>query len=299
MKSTSEAPPWYQAWTNTSRFGIGTSDGMWLTQFSCVVCATGQLVVALEDELAVDDLVDRVRAPAQLVGRAAARGRAAAPLVGEEDLLAVVGERRAVPVGEQRVGDGVDALRVRRVGDVDQQAVALAGAGGEVELLVDRDVVAAQFGVRRRRPTAMPDGMVRRLRRVLEAVDARRPRWRTGAARSRPPPSAGAASGTLMTSIRHCDGFGLVAGSAVAARELGRRADTAGARDVDVDVGGVGLRTHQRVRMRAAAGLDLTDLDRRLDVRDVEDADAAEARRRRRPPGSACSPSSRASPRPT
>ena len=118
--------------------------------------ADRQLVVAAELQLAVDDVVDRVGAPLQVVRRPAARGGAAAPLVGEHDGLAVVGERRAVPVGEARVGHRVDPLRVRRVADVDQQAVALAGAGGDVERRVDRDVVA---GVRvGRGPQAMPDG---------------------------------------------------------------------------------------------------------------------------------------------
>ena len=157
------------------------------TQFSAMRLRHRQLVVAAEDELLVDDLVDRVGAPAQLVGRAAASAVAAAPLVREQDGLAVVGERGAVPVGEQRVGDRVDALRVGRVGDVDQEAVALAGAGGQVDLLVDRDVVAgvgdrarrprrAARGSRcpRRRRPAIADahGCFGRLRRVLQAVDA-------------------------------------------------------------------------------------------------------------------------------
>jgi hypothetical protein len=72
------------------------------------------LVVAAELELPVDDVVDRVPAPAELVGRAAARGGAAAPFVGEHDGLAVVAERRAVPVRVQRIGDGVEPLRVGR-----------------------------------------------------------------------------------------------------------------------------------------------------------------------------------------
>ena len=137
-----------------------------------------------------------------------------------------------MPVGEQRVGDRVDPLRVGRVADVDQQAVALAGAGGEVELRVDRDVVAG-VGDRRRRP-----GDARRVqsasgRRVLQAVDrAGRPRRVNSRGSLTTAAFCGAASGTLMTSIRHCDGF--VAGrraaaGAVAAGQLGRRADAAGA----------------------------------------------------------------------
>ena len=73
------------------------------------------LVVALELHLVVRvDREDRVGAPLLRIGRAALRRAAAAPLVGEQHLGAVVVERGRVPVGEVRVGDGVDAHRVRR-----------------------------------------------------------------------------------------------------------------------------------------------------------------------------------------
>src|SRR5690606_6999698 len=102
----------------------------------------GHLVVAVEAQLAVLDREDRVGAPLVLVGLAAAGLRAAAPLVGEEDLRAVVAERGGVPEGEVRVGGGVGADRVRDVADVEQQAVAAAGAAGEADLGIDGDVVA-------------------------------------------------------------------------------------------------------------------------------------------------------------
>src|SRR5690606_34017479 len=61
------------------------------------------LDVAAKLELTVDDVEYRVRTPVLWVGRAAARTRAAAPFVGENDLCAVVAERRGVPVREARI----------------------------------------------------------------------------------------------------------------------------------------------------------------------------------------------------
>ena len=72
----------------------------------------------------------------------AARTEAAAPFVGEEHLRAVVVERRRVPVREVLVRDGVEPDRVRGVRDVEQDAVARAGARGEADLREHRDVVA-------------------------------------------------------------------------------------------------------------------------------------------------------------
>ena len=153
-----------------SRPGTGTSDGRCETQFSCDRLLHRQLVVAAELELTVDDLVDRVRAPARAgVLCAAARRRAAAPLVGEDHLRPVVRERRPVPVGPVRVRHLLDATRVRRIADVDQEPVALAGAGGDVERREHGDVVA---GVARRRRTPRDPGRMQRGRvGVLEDVD--------------------------------------------------------------------------------------------------------------------------------
>ena len=100
------------------------------------------LVVALEHQLLVDDVENGVGAPVRQVGRAAAGPRAAAPLVGEEDLGAVVVERRRVPVGEVLVGGVVQPLRVHGIRDVHQDAVARAGAGGQADFGEHGDVVA-------------------------------------------------------------------------------------------------------------------------------------------------------------
>jgi hypothetical protein len=69
---------------------------------------------------------------------------------------------------------------------------------------------------------------------------------------------------------------------AVAAGELRGRARRARARHVHVQVGRVVGRGHERVRVRAAAGLYRGHLARARDVADVEDAHAAEARGARR-----------------
>ena len=131
-----------------------------------------QLVVAAELHLPVDDVEDRVRAPARLVGVTATRLGAAAPLIGEHDLGAVVVERGRVPVGEVRVRDLVDPDGVRRVADVDQDAVALAGARGQADLRIGGDVVT---GVRDRgRPPGRARGVQRRWRLVLQTVDRTR-----------------------------------------------------------------------------------------------------------------------------
>src|SRR5207249_11964335 len=63
----------------------------------------------------------------------------------------------------------------------------------------------------------------------------------------------------------------------VAARELFRRPDGRRAGDVDVDVVRVVRIVHDRVRVRAAAGLHVCDVLRIVDVRDVEDPETANA----------------------
>src|SRR5690606_34673686 len=99
------------------------------------------LDVAAKLELTVDDVEYRVRAPVLWVGRAAARTRAAAPFVGENDLCAVVAERRGVPVREARIDHLVHPRGIHRIGDIEQNAVTRACTGGEPELGEDGDVV--------------------------------------------------------------------------------------------------------------------------------------------------------------
>ena len=43
VQSNTDSPPWYQAWTMTSRPGIGISEPLWATQVSCAVCGAGIL----------------------------------------------------------------------------------------------------------------------------------------------------------------------------------------------------------------------------------------------------------------
>src|SRR3972149_5062915 len=86
------------------------------------------LVVARERHLVVLEREDRVGSPLHPVRRAALGTAATAPLVGEENLRAVVVERGRVPEGEVRVGDGADALRVPGVGDVEEESVPAARA---------------------------------------------------------------------------------------------------------------------------------------------------------------------------
>ena len=121
---------------------------------------------------------DRVGAPLRRIGRAALRLAAAAPLVGEQHLGAVVVERRRVPVREVRVGDGGDAHGMRGIADVEQQAVALARAAGEADRRIDRDVVALRRARTRAvgRPAAGPI-MLRddRRKRLRAARRCRRP----------------------------------------------------------------------------------------------------------------------------
>ena len=92
--------------------------------------------------------------------------------------------------------------------------------------------------------------------------------------------SSGAASGTLMTSMRHRAGLavpvgGPVAGPSQPASSVSGR-DPGGALDVDVDVPPVALVGDQGVGVRPAAGLDAAHLHRVVQVADVEDAHAAE-----------------------
>ena len=128
-----------------------------------------QLVVAAEHQLAIDDLVDRVGAPAQLIGGPAARSGAAAPLVGEEDLLAVIVEGRAVPVREDRIGDGVDAApgwpgsRCRSAGRCPRRSRRPDRAPRYTVMSWHEFVSGTAPGDPRR--------VMRGLRRVLQAVD--------------------------------------------------------------------------------------------------------------------------------
>ena len=121
--------------------GIGMSDPLCATQFSSGSLRGGQLVVALEVHLPVDNREDCVRAPLRLIGRAALRLSAAAPLIREQDLCSVVVERRRMPVREIRIGRGSNANGIRRIANIEQQTVASARATGQTNSRIHRYVV--------------------------------------------------------------------------------------------------------------------------------------------------------------
>src|SRR5262249_26057687 len=84
-----------------------------------------------------------VAAPLERIGLPAARLRPAAPLVREEQLGTVVAERRRVPEGHVRVGDGEKTFGILRLANVEQQTVARTRAAGVADVGVRRDVMTA------------------------------------------------------------------------------------------------------------------------------------------------------------
>ena len=60
-----------------------------------------------------------------------------------------------MPVRVVRIVDGVDAFRIRRIFNIEQDSVARARAGGQAKLRVDRNVVAL-VGVRRLFRSSLP-----------------------------------------------------------------------------------------------------------------------------------------------
>ena len=73
---------------------------------------------------------------------AAASSAAPTPFVGEDDLGAVVVERGRMPVGEAGIDRGIHALRIERVGNIEEDPVPRTRAGGYVALGKYGDVVA-------------------------------------------------------------------------------------------------------------------------------------------------------------
>ena len=225
------------------------------------------LEVAPELELPVGDVVDGVGAPVERVVGAASRHHAAAPLVGEQHLRAVVVEGRGMPVREALVDHRIHTGRVQWIRDVEQDAVTRAGPGGDVPRREHGDVVTlvggggllgmltvvaatpetgqrSGFGVREHRG-AVHDARLRRiLHWNLDDVDAeeRRP----------------------VIARRLVD----------AARQFVLFANRANARVVDDDLLVVG--GDHRMGVRAAAGLHGPHLHGPAEVADVEDADTLE-----------------------
>src|ERR1700681_2622142 len=81
------------------------------------------LVVRGEREPAICQGEDRVPSPILWIGGAAAWLNAATPLVGKQDLIAVVVEGRRVKVGEVGIRDLIGPHGVYWVGDVEQDAI--------------------------------------------------------------------------------------------------------------------------------------------------------------------------------
>ena len=304
------------------------------------------LVVALHLHPAVAQGEECIGAPLHLVRGAALRLPAAAPLVGEEDLAAIVIEGGRVPVREVGVGRRIDPHRVGRIADVEQQAVATTGATRQADGRVHRDVVAlarargsraraaaararctghhrdhigerpAQrravgAGGRARTAASLHDAVQHRpgeLRRQYLFCSAEsggegtrllrgcyRLRVRRGIGRSFTVADRrrqavedswrGNDGRLLRMRQRHLDHFDpeerrvgvFTRGQSRTSRQLARRAHAGRTGDVDVDIFLV-LRIHQHgVRMGAAAGLHVPDVFRMRNIRDIEDANAAQA----------------------
>src|SRR5437868_13334008 len=89
---------------------------------------SGKLVVNLELHGRDRYREDRVGAPLAGISRATLGLHSSTPLVGEENLAAVVVERRGMPVREIGIRRGVEAHRMRRITDVEKEPVPAAGA---------------------------------------------------------------------------------------------------------------------------------------------------------------------------
>ena len=192
-------------------------------------------------------------------------------------------------------------MRMRDVADVEQQPVAAARAAGEPDVGIHRDVVALiRSGVgpppaaatgRRPAPAATvraAAGAAALRSRRRRAASARR-RARLDAARRRAETGEDARRAhdrrLLRRRERHLDHFeaearavfGSSIGAVLAAGQFLSRTDAGRPGHIDVDVGLVARIGDHRVRVRAAAGLHVGDVLRVGDVRDVEDANAAQA----------------------
>ena len=154
----------------------------------------------------------------------------AAPLIREEHFGSVIAKSRGVPIGVVGIADGVDALGVDGIGDVEQDSVSGAGPGGEADGGINGDVVALVGG--RGRLSALTVGPT-----LPEAIDVAGLRVGEDA-------RAGDDLGLLGVSEGHSDDVnaeerGLRIGLWVpssATSELFGLTDLAGAGDVDVDV---------------------------------------------------------------
>src|SRR5207248_1349577 len=100
------------------------------------------LVVAVEHQIFILDGEQRVGAPLRLVGDTAARLAASSPLIREQELGAIIVERRRVPEGHVCVGRHVDAEGMGGVVNIEQQTKTGACPARYTDLRIYRDVVA-------------------------------------------------------------------------------------------------------------------------------------------------------------
>ena len=113
------------------------------------------LVIGRERQLALVQVENRIRAPVHRIGRAAARLRASAPLIREQNLGARVVEIRGMPERVVRIADRGNAHRIHGIRNVQHDSVAGTCAGRKADRRIDGDVVALVGGRRFLRAFAM------------------------------------------------------------------------------------------------------------------------------------------------
>ena len=237
--------------------------------------------------LAVRDREDRVAAPVDRIVEPALGRRAAAPLIREQHLRSVIVEGGRMPEGEVGISSGLQALRIERIVDVDQQSVAAARAAREPDRRIHRDVVTL-VGTDGRRIGTRAASATRAgtTRRASSATPACRRVPRRGAVRlGRRQVIEDATERNDLRLLgmieRHANDFDAetrrthrIPREVVASRQFGGRPHPRRAGDVHVDdvlVRGIG---NECVRVRAAARLHVDDLFRMGHVRDVVDSHA-------------------------
>src|SRR5262245_47027356 len=91
---------------------------------------SGNFVVAVEDQIFVFDGKQGISAPFRFIGNTTARLRSASPLIGTQHLASVIIESRRMPERHVVVACHVDAKRMRRVMNLEQQTEPGARAAG-------------------------------------------------------------------------------------------------------------------------------------------------------------------------
>ena len=103
-------------------------NAIFLFQLRC-----GNFEVALEFEFAVNDVVDGIGSPIQWVKGATSRPCTPAPFVSKEHLGAVIVECGGMPIGETWIDHDVDTRGFQGVSDIEQDAVARACSGCNIQ----------------------------------------------------------------------------------------------------------------------------------------------------------------------